>query len=100
MIGPNDDILNYIDDYVHGLLTPQDAETVRRFCEASPLGRAALEAAQRRYEALQSIPPTEASEELIRQTVGQVARKETQSAPRFARCSLAPCCWPPPFRSW
>ncbi len=25
MIGPDDDILNYIDDYVHGLLTPEDA---------------------------------------------------------------------------
>ena len=51
MIGPNDDILNFIDDYVHGLLTPEDAETVRRFCETSRLGRAALEDAQRRCEA-------------------------------------------------
>ena len=98
MIGPNDDILNYVDDYVHGLLTPEDAETVRRFCETSRLGRAALEESQRRYEALQSLPPVEASEELIQQTVRHVAGRRPV-APRFARFSRARCCWPRPLRS-
>lgn len=80
MIGPNDEILNFIDDYLHGLLTPEDAETVRRFCETSRLGRAALEDAQRRYQALKSLPPVPASEDLIRQTVQQVTLKETARA--------------------
>ena len=72
MIKPDENILDYVDDYVHGLLSAQDAEIVRQFCETSRLGQVALEEARQRYAALQAIPPVEASEDLIRKTIRSI----------------------------
>ena len=49
MIKPDDNILDYVDDYLHGLLSPEDAERVERYCETSRLGRVALAEARRRF---------------------------------------------------
>ena len=76
MIKPDDNIIDYVDDYVHGLLSPEDAETVERYCETSRLGRVAMEEAQKRYEAMQALPPSEASERLIQRTVRNIEMKE------------------------
>jgi len=76
MIKPDDNIIDYVDDYVHGLLSPEDAETVERYCETSRLGKVALEEAQKRYEAMQALPPSEASERLIQRTVRNIEMKE------------------------
>lgn len=75
MIGPHDNLLDYIDDYVHGLLPPDEASRVEQFCQHSRLGQAALEDARKRLQALQSLPPAEASEQLIQQTLSSVQRK-------------------------
>jgi uncharacterized protein YfaS (alpha-2-macroglobulin family) len=72
MIRPEDNILDFVDDYVHGLLEPDDAQRVREYCETTRLGAVALEEAQRRREALQALPPSEAAESLIRRTVAGV----------------------------
>ncbi len=78
MIKPDENPIDYIDDYVHGLLSPEDAEIVERYCEASRLGKVALEEAQKRYEAMQAVAPSEASERLIQQTVGNIDMKEAR----------------------
>jgi hypothetical protein len=46
MITPDDNLLDYVDDYVHGLLSAEDAEIVERFCESSRLGQVALDEAR------------------------------------------------------
>ena len=33
MIRPDDNILDFVDDYVHGLLSPQDEQLVEQYCE-------------------------------------------------------------------
>jgi len=78
MIKPDENLIDYIDDYVHGLLSPEDADIVERYCETSRLGQVALEEAQKRYEAMQAVAPSEASERLIQQTVGNIDMKETR----------------------
>lgn len=78
MIRPDDNILDFVDDYVHGLLSPEDEQLVERYCERSALGRAALEEARKRYAALQAIAPSEASEKLIQQTLGRLEMAERQ----------------------
>lgn len=73
MISPDENLLDYVDDYVHGLLSADDAETVRQFCETSRLGHVALQEARQRYAALQAVPPVEASEDLIQRTIRSIA---------------------------
>ena len=80
MLRPEDNLLDYIDDYVHGLLPPADARTVERFCAHSKLGQAALEAAQQRQAMLQSLSASEPSEALIAATVERIERYATQRA--------------------
>jgi hypothetical protein len=71
--------LEHLDDYLHGLLSEEDARFVEEQCEKSNICRAAVEEAQKRYDALRSIPPSEASEQLIRKTVEGVEMKVTRS---------------------
>ncbi|MBL8891877.1 MAG: hypothetical protein JNL67_18015 [Planctomycetaceae bacterium] len=73
MIGPEDNLIDYVDDYVHGLLNERDAALVGRFCETSKLGQAALDDARQRYALFHSLPATVASEELIQRTLDSVA---------------------------
>ena len=80
MIRPDDNILDFVDDYVHGLLSPQDEQLVEQYCERSPLGRVALEEARKRFAAMQAIPPSEASEKLIQQTLGRLDGVERKRA--------------------
>ena len=53
---------------------------MQRFCETSRLGQAALEEAQQRLEALQALPASEPSEELIAATVQRIDRYATRRA--------------------
>lgn len=75
MIRPDDHVLDYVDAYVHdALLTPADRQRVAAHCEACPICRVALAEARRRQEAMQSLPPVEAPETLIRTALGRVDR--------------------------
>ena len=76
MINPEDNIIDYVDDYVHGLLSPEDAELVERYCRDSRLGAVALEEARRRLEAIGAVAPSEASEELIQRTLEKIGTKD------------------------
>src|SRR5262245_55725752 len=71
-----DHVLDAVDDYLHDLLDDETADRVARHCAACPTCGAALEDARRRQAALQAVPPTEASEELVRDTVAGVERHE------------------------
>ncbi len=84
MIGPDENLIDYVEAYVHGLLNARDAALVARFCENSKVGQAALLEAQERLALFNSIPPTIASEELIQRTLSAVAEVETQNSQRLA----------------
>ncbi|MEQ8790740.1 MAG: alpha-2-macroglobulin family protein [Pirellulaceae bacterium] len=84
--------LEHLDDYLHDLLSAEDARYVEEQCEKSSICRAAFEEAQKRFQALKAIPPSEASEELIRQTVEGVDMKVNRSTRNwriFSRTLLA-----------
>jgi hypothetical protein len=65
-----------LDDYVHGVLTPDEAAQVEGHCEACSDCRAELEAAERRLREYRSLPPVEASEQLIQNTLRRVDRHD------------------------
>ncbi|MDP1560006.1 MAG: MG2 domain-containing protein, partial [Pirellulaceae bacterium] len=79
MIGSDENLVDYVDAYVHGLLRGTDAVRVAQFCEKSKVGRAALEEAQQRLVLFNSIPPTIASEELIQRTLSAVDEVERRN---------------------
>ena len=75
MIKPDDHVLEYVDAYLdEALLSAKVRKQVAAHCEACPICRVAMEEAQRRREAMQSLPPIEASEMLIRSTLSRVDR--------------------------
>jgi hypothetical protein len=78
MIKPDDNILDYVDDYVQGILPEDEARQVEEYCEKSRVGQVALEEARRRYEALKSLPTSQAGEQLIQSTVEKVQMQVTR----------------------
>ena len=70
------DIFKLVDGYVNELLSPADVEYVERQCEVSPVWQFALEQAQRRQELMLSVPASEASEQLIQDTLSKVKDHE------------------------
>ena len=77
MINPDEHVLEEVDAYLHGVLSPQDNRQIAAHCESCPICRVALEEARKRQEALQSLPPVEAPEALIRQTLQRIERHQT-----------------------
>lgn len=78
MLDPNRPISDYLDDFLHGVLSEEDAARVQAWLDSAPEAQEALTAAQRRYDALAQLPPVEASEQLIRKTLEQLEMKATQ----------------------
>lgn len=62
-------IIDYADDYLHGVLPVDDAGYVEQHCESCRICQVALEEARQRHEALQAVPISEASEALIQGTL-------------------------------
>ena len=59
------------DDYVHGLMSAEDAEAFRRECEASPEAAAALAGAAKRAEAVKAARPSNAPETVVRRVLAR-----------------------------
>lgn len=68
----NDHILDHVDDYHYDLLSAAEMAAIDRHCEQCPECKSAFEAAQRRLQAVRSLPPSEASEGLIQQTLARI----------------------------
>ena len=73
MLNPQEHVLDYVDDFLHQALAPVDADIVEEHCERCSICQAALEEARRRAEAFKALPPSEAPERLVQQTVEKVA---------------------------
>ena len=57
MLTPHDDPKDFADALLHGALTEEEADYVRRELAKDPDGAAALSAARKRMEMLRSVPP-------------------------------------------
>ncbi len=74
MLDPNDHVLDYVDAYLHELLSREDARTLEKHCTTCRICQAAMEEARRRFEALQALPAVEAPESLIRAAESKIDR--------------------------
>jgi len=74
MLDANDHVLDYVDAYLHDLLTAQDAGTLEKHCAGCKICQAAMVEARRRFEALQTLPVVEAPEALIRAAQSKIDR--------------------------
>jgi hypothetical protein len=70
-----DHVTGLVDDYLHDLLDETDAARVARHCGECAACAVALEEARKRLTALQSLPPSEAPERLVRATVAAVENR-------------------------
>ncbi len=75
MLSHQDHVVDYVDDFLHGVLVPKDAAYVQEHCKDCKVCGPALEEARRRYELTTSVPPLEASDELIEKTISDVDRR-------------------------
>jgi hypothetical protein len=73
MIPRTDHVADHVDDYLYDLLDADDSAYVAQHCADCPACAAALEEARRGLAALQALPPSEASEQLVRSTLAGVA---------------------------
>ncbi len=85
-----DDIRAMVDDYLHDLLTKEDADYVRKQVESSEVWKAAMDEAQQRLTALKAAPIEDAPESVIKGTLDRVNEKaESQHRrSRFLRVSI------------
>ncbi len=75
----NNHPLEYLDDYLHGALSDAAASSIERHCQDCPICTVALDEARKRQAAMRTLPPREASDRLIDQTLGRVERYERTS---------------------
>ncbi|HJN11718.1 MAG TPA: alpha-2-macroglobulin family protein [Pirellulaceae bacterium] len=68
----NDHVLEYVDTYLHTALDEDDARFVEEHCDGCSICAAALHEAQKRFETLQTVAPSEAPESLIKATLESV----------------------------
>ncbi|HZT79280.1 MAG TPA: alpha-2-macroglobulin family protein, partial [Gemmataceae bacterium] len=67
---------DYVDDYLHDLLSPEDADRVGHHCEGCASCRAALEQARRRQSVMESVPAVEAPQPLVHATLDRIDAHE------------------------
>ncbi len=70
----DDHVLEYVDAYLHDVLSRFEQRKVAAHCEVCPICRVALEEARTRFELIQSLPPIEASESLVQRTLQRIER--------------------------
>jgi hypothetical protein len=83
MLKPNDHVLDYVDDYLHEVLSPADAMYVERHGEQCQICKVALEEARKRFAALENVPTSEASGHLIQATLAKITDHERRRSSRL-----------------
>jgi uncharacterized protein YfaS (alpha-2-macroglobulin family) len=85
MLRADDHVVEFIDDYLHGLLSPDDERIVQHHCAQCRICQTALEEGQRRFDAMGSLPPAEASEKLIQQTINKLEVTTQKQSERWRK---------------
>ncbi len=73
MFSPGDHVVDHVDAYLHDALSHGEADYVHKHCQTCRVCQVALEEAQKRFDAMQSLPVVEASEQLIRATQRRIS---------------------------
>ena len=84
MTDPRDDVFGMVDGYLHGLLNVEQKNYVDKQVETNEVWQAAMAQTKARLTLVQQVPVTEASEQLIQDTLEKIDKKE-QSASRNRR---------------
>jgi len=84
MIGPKDHVVDYVDAYLHRLLSQEETRFVETHCEQCPICKLALEEAQERFAAMQTLPALEAGEDLIAATQGRIHASADRARKRLS----------------
>ncbi|MCX5662487.1 MAG: MG2 domain-containing protein [Planctomycetota bacterium] len=92
------DIEALTEDYLHGLLKPEQARQVEALAASDPAWRAGLDAARRRLDAVQGVPGSEASEALIQKTLARVGREAQRELATFGAGAFGHGAWSGVFR--
>jgi alpha-2-macroglobulin-like protein len=79
MLKHNEHALELVDACLHGVLSDADAAIVKKHCEECPICRVAWDEAQKRFEALASLPAVETSSELIERTERRLEKAAARS---------------------
>ncbi|HTN73736.1 MAG TPA: MG2 domain-containing protein, partial [Pirellulaceae bacterium] len=87
MLDPQRPLADYLDDFVHGVLSESDAARVQAWLDTAPEAPALLAAARRRRMTLLQLPPAEASEPLIQRTLERLNQPVTRRAPRVLKAA-------------
>ena len=82
----DDHVLEYVDPYLHDVLSPSSRKRVEEHCRQCPICNVALAEAQKRFDLMQSLPPIEAPESLICATQQRIERFRPA---RFTRLRIA-----------
>src|SRR5690242_11975349 len=82
-------VVHQVDDYLHDLLSLEEALHVEEHCAACAACGRALEQARRRLGLLQGVPPAEPSTELVRSTLDRVDRYEKRQRTLQRRFAFA-----------
>ena len=85
MVPRFDHVLNEVDCYLHGVLSPKEGAYLEQHCQACPVCKTALEEAEKRFAVVQSVPPSEASSALIQATIHAIERYSSHEDRRRKR---------------
>src|SRR5438105_3946401 len=85
MLKPNDHVLEYVDGYLHDVLSTADRDRLEQHLESCRICQVALEEARKRLAALQSLSVVEAPERLLRQTEQRI---QEYRAPRWTAAKI------------
>jgi uncharacterized protein YfaS (alpha-2-macroglobulin family) len=72
MADMHEHVLGQLDDFVHGLVDADKATEIEEHCAACPECKTALQQARQRLSTMRTLPPIEASEQLIQTTIDRV----------------------------
>ncbi len=72
MLKKNNHVVDYVDDYLHEVLSDKDSDYVRQHCEECRICRTALDEARERMAAMQALPVSEVSPFLIEETLHKI----------------------------
>jgi alpha-2-macroglobulin-like protein len=88
-MNPNDHILEYADAYLHDVLSPGEKRAVERHVKTCRICQTALEEAQKRYDALHAVPPVEAPERLVQETIHRLENYREPLKLKMKRWTIA-----------
>src|SRR5262249_28174784 len=79
MLDHKDHVVAFVDDYLHDALEVTDAAYVERHCDACAICKLALDAARKRFAALETLPAIEPSDRLVQETLQRIEIHDRRS---------------------